>query len=324
MKTVIYLDSLLLVNFVIGYFLLRAAGCVCGAPPRWPRGCLGAALAAVSTLILLAPPLPVWAQFLYQGGSALAITAAAFGWQGVRLLLRRAAWYFGMNLALAGLVLAAILRFSAQNVQTNNLAVYWNVPPLLLLFCSLGVYLLARLAVLLFGPAEPEQLWQLEAQLPGGTLRGEALWDTGFSWYDPFSGCPVVRVSAPAAQAQLEEPLQQFLQRWFGGDRAALPPPGVRLLSCDTATGGDLLPAVQAQRLRICLGKRVLLCGRVTVAFAGKPLSDGRYLALFGPGLAGQARRCGRNAPQKQAGAGCVGGPPPKPSAPAQEGRISC
>ena len=71
-------------------------------------------------------------------------------------------------------------------------------------------------------------------------------------------------------------------------------------------------------------GKRVLLCGRVTVAFAGKPLSDGRYLALFGPGLAGQARRCGRNAPQKQAGAGCVGGPPPKPSAPAQEGRISC
>ena len=155
MKTVIYLDSLLLVNFVIGYFLLRAAGCVCGAPPRWPRGCLGAALAAVSTLILLAPPLPVWAQFLYQGGSALAITAAAFGWQGARLLLRRAAWYFGMNLALAGLVLAAILRFSAQNVQTNNLAVYWNVPPLLLLFCSLGVYLLARLAVLLFGPAEP-------------------------------------------------------------------------------------------------------------------------------------------------------------------------
>ena len=104
MKTVIYLDSLLLVNFVIGYFLLRAAGCVCGAPPRWPRGCLGAALAAVSTLILLAPPLPLWAQFLYQGGSALAITAAAFGWQGVRLLLRRAAWYFGMNLALAGLV----------------------------------------------------------------------------------------------------------------------------------------------------------------------------------------------------------------------------
>ena len=155
MKTVIYLDSLLLINFVIGYFLLRAAGCVCGAPPHWPRGGLGAAMAAVSTLVLLAPPLPVWAQFLYQGGSALAITAAAFGWQGARLLLRRAAWYFGMNLALAGLVLAAILRFSAQNVQTNNLAVYWNVPPLLLLFCALGVYLLARLAVMLFGPAEP-------------------------------------------------------------------------------------------------------------------------------------------------------------------------
>ena len=186
------------------------------------------------------------------------------------------------------------------------------------------MYLLARLAVKLFGPAEPEQLCQLEAKLPGGTLRGEALWDTGFSWYDPFSGCPVVLVSAPAAQAQLEEPLRQFLQRWFGGDRAALPPHGVRLLSCDTATGGDLLPAVQAQRLRICLGNRALLCGRVTVAFAGKNLSDGRYLALFGPGLAGQARRYGRGKTRKQSCAGRAGGPPPKSSEPAQEGRISC
>ena len=131
-------------------------------------------------------------------------------------------------------------------------------------------------------------------------------------------------VSAPAAQAQLEEPLRQFLQRWFGGDRAALPPPGVRLLSCDTATGGDLLPAVQAQRLRICLGNRALLCGQVTVAFAGKNLSDGRYLALFGPGLAGQARRYGRGKTRKQSCAGRAGGPPPKSSEPAQEGRISC
>ena len=103
-----------------------------------------------------------------------------------------------------------------------------------------------------------------------------------------------------------------------------LPPHGVRLLSCDTATGGDLLPAVQAQRLRICLGNRALLCGQVTVAFAGKNLSDGRYLALFGPGLAGQARRYGRGKTRKQSCAGRAGGPPPKSSEPAQEGRISC
>lgn len=226
-----------------------------GRRPLAERG-PGGSMAAVSTLVLLAPPLPVWAQFLYQGGSALAITAAAFGWQGARLLLRRAAWYFGMNLALAGLVLAAILRFSAQNVQTNNLAVYWNVPPLLLLFCALGVYLLARLAVMLFGPAEPEQLWQLEAKLPGGTLRGEALWVRAFPGMIPFSGCPVVLVSAPAAHGPAGRAAAgdfcAMVRRRSVGPAAAR----VRLLSCDTATGGDLLPAVQAQRLRICLGNR--------------------------------------------------------------------
>ena len=37
MKTVIYLDVLLLLNFLVAYLLLRAVGFLCGAPPGFLR-----------------------------------------------------------------------------------------------------------------------------------------------------------------------------------------------------------------------------------------------------------------------------------------------
>ena len=42
MKTVIYLDTLLLVNFLIGYLLLRGAGLLTGCAPSFGRNLLGA------------------------------------------------------------------------------------------------------------------------------------------------------------------------------------------------------------------------------------------------------------------------------------------
>ena len=55
MKTVIYLDVLLLVNFLAGYFLLMAAGLLSGCAARQLRLLAGAGLAALSALVLFAP-----------------------------------------------------------------------------------------------------------------------------------------------------------------------------------------------------------------------------------------------------------------------------
>ena len=55
MKTVIYLDVLLLVNFLIAYFLLLAAGLLTAQKAAFGRMILGSVLAAASSLILFAP-----------------------------------------------------------------------------------------------------------------------------------------------------------------------------------------------------------------------------------------------------------------------------
>ena len=102
MKIVVYLDILLVTNFIAGYFLLRAAGWLAGASCPALRALAGAALAAASTLILLAPALAAPLNFAYKIFTAALVTLAAFGWHGLRPFLRAGTWFFVLNLGLAG------------------------------------------------------------------------------------------------------------------------------------------------------------------------------------------------------------------------------
>lgn len=58
-KTVVYLDVLLLTNFLTAYLLLLAAGALSGQRAPFARMLAGSALAALSALILFAPEQPV-------------------------------------------------------------------------------------------------------------------------------------------------------------------------------------------------------------------------------------------------------------------------
>ena len=93
MQTVIYLDVLLLVNFVVGAAFLLAAGLLCGACCSPLRLVGGAGAAAVSSLALLAPTAPWPLALTYKGTSAALCVAAAYGWQGARNTARLTAWF---------------------------------------------------------------------------------------------------------------------------------------------------------------------------------------------------------------------------------------
>lgn len=91
----VYLDVLLLTNFLTAYLLLLAAGALSGQRAPFARMLAGSALAALSALILFAPEQPYPVQVAYKAATALGITAAAFGWRSRRRLMTAACWYAG-------------------------------------------------------------------------------------------------------------------------------------------------------------------------------------------------------------------------------------
>lgn len=186
MKTVVFVDELLLVNFAAAAALLLGAGLLCGRSCTGLRLCVGSAAAAASTLALLAPPWPAPLAILYKIASCCGVVAVCYGVPGARSFARLCGWYAALNGLLCGAVVL-------PGVQANNLSVLLPVRPGRLLLCCAGVYALLRGLLAVFG--RPQRgCFAAVLHLAGAAVPVQAYHDTGFTLQDPLAGRRVVLV----------------------------------------------------------------------------------------------------------------------------------
>ena len=238
-KTVIYLDVLLLTNFALTLLFLLAAGLLAGVECRAGRLLLGGAAGAASSLALLAPEAPDAAALLYKVSTAALTVAAAYGWPGGRCFARLVGWFCAGNLLLAGALLL-------PGAQTNNGCIYLPLSPGALLAGAGGVVLAVQ-GVLRFLGRGGGQVFPARLTVADTALDVRAFCDTGFSVQEPLSGRAVVLVRYAAAQSTLPPPLEAYLSAYFSGGTAPPPPElALRFVPCTTVAGHCILPAVPA------------------------------------------------------------------------------
>lgn len=278
-KTVIYLDVLLLVNFVLGALFLLAAGLLGGQRCSVGRLLCGAGVAAVSSLALLATLAPWPLALLYKGATGALCVLAAYGWPGARGFAKLLAWFWLMNLLLTGAVL-----LPGAGVQANNLSVYLPLSPGVLLICAGVVYGVVQLILHALG-GQSAACFDAALELDGVVLHLRAFHDTGFLAQEPLSGRAVVLVRYPAAKTFLPPALSTYLDAVFS-NASALPPPelGVRFVPCDTVAGHCLLPAVPAKSLSWQENGHVQTRQGLYAAFCDTPPPPNGWEMLVGDG----------------------------------------
>ena len=229
MKTVIYLDELLLTNFLAAAALLLGAGLLCARQCSGLRLMAGSAAAAAASLGILLPELPGPAAFLYKVFTCCAAVAAAYGVPGLRNFVQLCVWYLLLNLLLCGAVLL-------PGVQSANLCVYLPLSPGRLLLCCGAVLAVLRGVLFCFGRAGTRCIAAV-LELEGAVLSVQAFCDTGFSVQDPLTGQAVVLVYYPAVRSALPQELRTFLDRYFACLTETPPEMRVRLVPCSTSAG---------------------------------------------------------------------------------------
>ena len=177
-KTVIYLDVLLLTNFALTLLFLLAAGLLAGVECRAGRLLLGGAAGAASSLALLAPEAPDAAALLYKVSTAALTVSAAYGWPGGRCFARLVGWFCAGNLLLAGALLL-------PGAQTNNGCIYLPLSPGALLAGAGGVVLAVQ-GVLRFLGRGGGQVFPARLTVADTALDVRAFCDTGFSVQEPL------------------------------------------------------------------------------------------------------------------------------------------
>ena len=281
MRGVVYIDILFFVNAVIGYFLLRSTARLAGKLAVSWRILVGSLAAGLSSFLLLLPPLPAPLAWGAKIGSAVLIVFIAFPVHSPRGFLKGCFWYAFLNVALSGLVLAVLWYSSADGMMMNNLSVYFNVSPLLLIGSILVMYLLLTVSSALFGRPHGVRTVPFRAVFEeGAAVSGLALLDTGFAVRDPITGAQAFLLSFPAVCAALPPALHDTLATYF--DLGAMETGGapMRLVPTRTAAGVRALPAVRARELVLQAGNKKSRLTDVCAVFTREPLGDGSFCAI--------------------------------------------
>lgn len=250
----IYLDIVMLLNFLVDLLLLLGTNRLCGYPPRGKRAALSALLGCIYAGACLLPGFSFLGSLLWRTVSLVLMSGIAFGF--TKNALRRGIVFALLSMALGGIALCM------------NSRSFWSLAASaggICLMCALGFQ----------NKPGAQSFVPVELTYGETKLRLTALQDTGNTLRDPITGADVLVVGADVAQKltgltrlQLRSPVE-FLDAI----------PGLRLIPYRTVgQGSGFLLALRLQEVKI--GNRR---ANTLVAFAPDGLhSEGAYQALTG------------------------------------------
>ena len=208
--TVIYVDTLFLLNALVDYLLLLASARLAGEPLSRPRFLLGAALGGLYAAGIFLPGLGFLARPPCRLAAAAVMVLAAF-WNS-RRLLRQTVIFFALSCALGGGVLAVGL-LGGRGLSLRGGVLYSGMDLKILLLSAAGCYALLTLA--LRGVARHTgpggELLTVRLTLGARSLALTALADTGNTLSDPVTGRPVVVAEGEALEGLLPAGLRPDL-----------------------------------------------------------------------------------------------------------------
>ena len=246
MSHTIYLDVLFCVNFIIDYIILVSVKKFLMLNIRRIRLLCGAAVGGLSSFCVLLPSMPAWLSMLFQGTSAVLLTAAAFLPTKRVIWFKASAAFFFISFCFCGLMTAILILFSPQNVVVRNNTVYIGISPVMLVAMTLICYMIMRIIFRITGRSMPQQMkCRVKVSYKGKTVETDGTIDTGNTLHEPFSGECVIVSKAELFRQILDA--EYFMKLSKEGSI----PEGVRLVPFSSVGGCGVIPAFKPSSVKI-------------------------------------------------------------------------
>lgn len=283
--TVIYVDTLFLLNGIVDYLLLLAAARMAGEPLRRLRFGVGAVLGGVYAVAIFLPGFSFLNHPLCRVAAAVLMVLCAYG--GSERLLRQTIIFFALACAFGGGVLAVGL-LGKQGLSLSGGVFYSGMDLKIVLLSAAGCYAVMTIVFQKSGKHSifTGELLTAKLTLMEKKVEFPVLVDTGNTLTDPISGRPVMVAEGAVLgtlfppehrpnQQDLLDPAQGMSRLGTGAFKGRF-----RLLPYRTVgVSRGLLLALKVDD--ICIqGKHQ----DMLVALSPTPVSDGGgYRALVGP-----------------------------------------
>lgn len=208
----VYLDVLLIVNFVMDFFILWATGKLANLTMGKLKLALGALVGALYSLVVFFPEWPALSSFLAKVFCSLLMVWLAFRPLKPGKYLRVLAYLYGLSFAMGGAVIAAVFLLNSQpaSLQSwNGVGLFWGLDYGWLMLGLVVAFLLAYggFNCLKKNWLQQKLVSKLLISVNNRELVLPALLDTGNQLIDPVSQKPVIVAEAVSLKTLIPENL---------------------------------------------------------------------------------------------------------------------
>jgi stage II sporulation protein GA (sporulation sigma-E factor processing peptidase) len=288
METGVYVDVLLVINYVVNGMLIACTAKLSGRRPRGRRIVAAALIGSVSSLAIFLPFLGFFPTILLKIAVSAVMVFTAFSWMTYRVFLREWFLFFAVTFCFAGIMLGLWMALRPSGMLYYNGVVYFDISSLTLLVTTVAAYAVMEMIHRFIRAGRiKEHIYRAQITLGEKSVTMRGLVDTGNSLREPFSGMPVILCAletvAPLLPGQATEALLRgdFEQ----GKDCGLPLRGIPYSGVD---GGGLLPAFRADGLLLTGEGESRRVERVYIAISRGPIGGDQYDAILHPDLVGQ------------------------------------
>lgn len=270
LKTVIYADILITVNIIVNYLLLRATAAITGCIFSTKRFLLASAMGGAFSLIIFAENIPPILNTAIKILFMSLMVFSAFGAKSLKAFMKSFGAFFLSNFAFAGIMLALNLTFMPQTAIYKNGVIYFDIDIFTLtagaIICYVTLNIISRFTK---SKAPAKSIFPLRITYGENCVEGKALFDSGNSLCDCFSGRPVI-IAEKDFIDKLCQNTELTEMRSF------------RLIPFSTIKDGGALPAFLADKAEIMEKGTWVEAKNIFIAVTEKKIVSGGYSALLG------------------------------------------
>ena len=270
MKTVIYADVLIIINFIVNYLMLRASTAITGHSFKIWRILLSALCGGFFSLIIFEEDISLILNIIIKAIMFVIMVLIAFINKNLKSFLKCCASFALVNFAFGGIMLAFTIFFFPNSSAYINGVVYFDTSLLSLTCGAIGCYLILNLISRFTKSKVPQKsIYEIRLHYNGKTAEGKALFDSGNTLCDCFSGRPVIIAE------------KDFAKKLFGNsDMITLK--NFRLIPFSTIKNSGALPSFMADKTEININGKWVESKEIYIAVTEKKIVSGGYSALFG------------------------------------------
>ncbi|NLJ15726.1 MAG: sigma-E processing peptidase SpoIIGA [Clostridiales bacterium] len=244
---VVYLDVLIILNFYIIYFLLRAVCILTHQKIKTSRILAGSALGSLTSLIILLPSLSIPLLIIIKSFCGAFIIFIAFGFSNIKAFLKQLIFFMIINFIVAGITTMIQQNISDKRFITINGIIYVDISITMIVISTIVAYFAVKIITYIIDfKANSTTKYSVTIKTETGEKTLKAISDTGNSLVDIYTGKPIIICSNKILDIS-----PSGIFDYFNKDEINAINKGIKLIPANSIGGRSIIPAFMPEKIII-------------------------------------------------------------------------